>query len=255
MSDFNPQQALGSKVGPLPLGVWAVLAGGVVGGYILWQRHKAAAVAPAPTPAASTLNGGALDNTQAGSLFTSTGASAPASSSSPAPITDNDQWRQAAEIALVAKGYLPTTVDDAISAYLSGAGMTPQQSAIINLAINAVGPAPITPPPALPGTVESPVAPPPSAPIVTSPAPTAQPAAPAPITTPVVSTGRTGPTLRSGSSGASVSTLQSLLNAHGAHLAVDGKFGPLTLAAVRTFQSQQHIAVDGIVGPVTWSRL
>jgi len=38
-------------------------------------------------------------------------------------------------------------------------------------------------------------------------------------------------------------------------LAEDGVFGPLTLAAVRAFQSRFGLAVDGIVGPITWAAL
>ena len=63
------------------------------------------------------------------------------------------------------------------------------------------------------------------------------------------------PLLRSGSSGPLVSTLQTLLNQHGASLAVDGAFGPLTDAAVRQFQSANGLEVDGIVGPATAASL
>jgi len=48
-----------------------------------------------------------------------------------------------------------------------------------------------------------------------------------------------------------VTELQSLLNHHGAELAVDGDFGPLTEAAVRDFQVEKGLSVDGIVGPQT----
>jgi peptidoglycan hydrolase-like protein with peptidoglycan-binding domain len=53
--------------------------------------------------------------------------------------------------------------------------------------------------------------------------------------------------------------LQRELNAkEGAGLAVDGQFGPLTEAAVKTWQ-RNHISVakyvDGIVGPLTWHSL
>jgi peptidoglycan hydrolase-like protein with peptidoglycan-binding domain len=60
------------------------------------------------------------------------------------------------------------------------------------------------------------------------------------------------PNIRQGSVGQPVRSLQYLLNARGACLAVDGIFGPRTNAAVRTFQSTHGLVVDGIVGPQTW---
>lgn len=63
-----------------------------------------------------------------------------------------------------------------------------------------------------------------------------------------VGTGRL--TLRRGSEGAEVRTLQAKL-----HVAVDGSFGPKTEAAVRTFQSTHNLVPDGIVGPKTWAAL
>lgn len=52
-----------------------------------------------------------------------------------------------------------------------------------------------------------------------------------------------------------VANAQALLDAHGAHLNIDGNFGPLTDAAVREFQTSQGIGVDGIIGPITWNKL
>lgn len=52
-----------------------------------------------------------------------------------------------------------------------------------------------------------------------------------------------------------VTELQELLNKHGAHLAVDGDFGPVTLAAVKSYQSSHGLSVDGIVGPKTKASL
>ncbi len=43
-----------------------------------------------------------------------------------------------------------------------------------------------------------------------------------------------------------------MLNAQGAGLTVDGDFGPVTGAAVRTFQTSNGLGVDGIVGSQTW---
>lgn len=61
------------------------------------------------------------------------------------------------------------------------------------------------------------------------------------------------PSLKVGSSGALVTTLQTLLNSHGANpaLLVDGAFGPRTDTAVRAFQGSHGLVVDGVVGPKT----
>jgi len=65
------------------------------------------------------------------------------------------------------------------------------------------------------------------------------------------------PTLTEGDSGPAVQTLQTRLNVWGANpsLTVDGDFGPLTLTAVKAFQTEQKLTVDGIVGPQTWAAL
>ena len=54
-------------------------------------------------------------------------------------------------------------------------------------------------------------------------------------------------------SAVTVRSLQYLLNAHGADLAVDGIFGARTNSAVRNYQAGHWLVVDGIVGPQTWS--
>lgn len=73
----------------------------------------------------------------------------------------------------------------------------------------------------------------------------------------------TMPEITEGATGGPVRTLQGLLAARGFHLGttgqfhdgIDGDYGQLTSAAVRSFQEEQGITVDNIVGPVTWSRL
>lgn len=64
-------------------------------------------------------------------------------------------------------------------------------------------------------------------------------------------------TVKLGSMGGVVKTLQKLLNAEGANpqLDMDGEFGPLTDAAVRKFQRDNKLLVDGEVGPQTWKAL
>lgn len=63
------------------------------------------------------------------------------------------------------------------------------------------------------------------------------------------------PTLRRGSVGGAVSTLQTALNRKGAKLAVDGEFGANTHAAVIAWQKKAKLMQDGIVGPLTWKSL
>ena len=59
-----------------------------------------------------------------------------------------------------------------------------------------------------------------------------------------------GATLRQGSTGSAVVTLQRALG-----LPADGEFGPMTDRAVRTFQSRHDLTADGVVGPATWAAL
>ena len=63
-------------------------------------------------------------------------------------------------------------------------------------------------------------------------------------------------TVRKGSKGADVKTLQTMLNSiDNAGLAVDGIFGSGTQAAVKKFQKANRLSVDGIVGAKTWAAL
>ena len=74
----------------------------------------------------------------------------------------------------------------------------------------------------------------------------------------VVSTGGSRsplPMLQQGSQGGGVRKAQALLDVFGAHLVVDGDFGPATAAAVRSFQGSHGLQADGIVGPLTWTAL
>jgi peptidoglycan hydrolase-like protein with peptidoglycan-binding domain len=52
-----------------------------------------------------------------------------------------------------------------------------------------------------------------------------------------------------------VRSLQYLLNARGAKLAVDGQFGPKTKAAVIAFQRSHGLVASGVVGAGTWRSL
>ncbi|TGE33389.1 peptidoglycan-binding protein [Desulfosporosinus sp. Sb-LF] len=64
------------------------------------------------------------------------------------------------------------------------------------------------------------------------------------------------PTLAIGSSGPAVVKLQGLLKTRGFYTGnVDGIFGPITRAAVISFQGSMCLVQDGIVGIKTWTAL
>ena len=65
----------------------------------------------------------------------------------------------------------------------------------------------------------------------------------------------THPTLREGSVGSVVITLQKLMNAKGMSLKEDGDFGERTKDAVKIFQSSHNLVSDGVVGKYTWDLL
>jgi len=72
----------------------------------------------------------------------------------------------------------------------------------------------------------------------------------------VTATACTSLVLSSGSRGGCAATIQTALNnLIGAKLAVDGKFGAASAAAVKSFQAARGLTADGIVGPMTWAQL
>lgn len=62
-------------------------------------------------------------------------------------------------------------------------------------------------------------------------------------------------TLKYGSRGNEVKTLQEKLNTKGYNLTTDGIFGTKTLSAVKDYQQKNGLAVDGIAGNNTWGKL
>lgn len=62
------------------------------------------------------------------------------------------------------------------------------------------------------------------------------------------------PLLKKGSESEFVGVLQKRLKASGHNVgAIDNKFGPKTLAAVKAYQKKNALVIDGIVGPMTWT--
>ena len=64
------------------------------------------------------------------------------------------------------------------------------------------------------------------------------------------------PTLKNGSRGDDVKSLQTFLKVFGfGDLTIDGQFGAATTSAVKNFQSFAKLAADGIVGSNTWGKI
>jgi hypothetical protein len=61
--------------------------------------------------------------------------------------------------------------------------------------------------------------------------------------------------IHEGSAGDLVIWAQEHLLAAGQNVAVDGGYGPKTVAAVKNFQSIHRLVLDGVIGPQTWSAL
>ena len=64
-----------------------------------------------------------------------------------------------------------------------------------------------------------------------------------------------GVVLRRGAKGADVRQVQEALVALGYSTTIDGKFGPATAQAVKSFQASSGLTDDGVVGPATLSAL
>jgi len=117
--------------------------------------------------------------------------------------------------------------------------------------VRGVNPAPLPPPPAPPAPQPVPVPPQPD------PAPPAPPQPPTEVTVnvPELSAANPGPTVVNGAVKALQATLSGKWEVTSGATGVDGRFGPSTELAVKTFQNMHGLTEDGIVGPATWTAL
>jgi hypothetical protein len=131
------------KIGPLP--VWGWVGAVALGlGYGYYRRtHPKAAGAP---DLISTTPDNGFGTTVPG---VGAGAVGTAPSTTPATPTDNQSWSVLAQSRLIALGYNPGAVSDALGLWLSGSVLTAQQAAIRDEAIRVAGPPPEPVPPAV----------------------------------------------------------------------------------------------------------
>jgi hypothetical protein len=91
--------------------------------------------------------------------------------------------------------------------------------------------------------------------LTTSTTPSTTPTTTTPSTPTTPATLPEGVVLRRGARGAQVRQVQEALVALGYSTAIDGRFGPATAQAVKSFQTSSGLTDDGIVGPATLSAL
>lgn len=184
-NDRGGAGVFGRRIGPLSVGAWALAgAGGLVLAVLINRRRSssgntgttgegadaAAADAAAgylPLGSGFTVPGGGAGATGPSGTSTST----PPTGTDPKGYETNEAWKRAALAALIAKGYPAIVADDALARYLESQQLTSQQAALVNEALQLVGPAPV-PMPAAPAPPPDPSQPT-SSPTPSAPAPAA----------------------------------------------------------------------------------
>lgn len=160
---------LGKKIGPLPLGVWLIIAAGIF--YFVLKSNKESESGPQTDGAGNvgTINpntgyvyGSPEDRAALGSSSTSLGTSGESGSGGSTvggQYSDNSAWAVAAINYLVSIGVDATSANAAITQFLGSQQLTSAQQGMVNLAIQRLG-APPTPPE--PGGSPPPVVTPPT---------------------------------------------------------------------------------------------
>lgn len=249
---------LTQELGPLPVWAWGAIGGGALLAAQWWSRRGG--YSPAPSPAAV-----------APDPMTGTGAMSPAGaylsysqpSEGTASASTNEDWVKEA----IRGSRTPAADAAALTRYLNGDPLTWAQLQIVEAAIARFGPPPDLPGPG-PDLPTRPAAPRPAAPrpptpparppVTPRPRPPARPPAKKPPKkkAPTIPRMPTQRAIRGGYNRWRVVYLQRWLNENAsANLAVDGIYGPKTIAALARFQKFFGISGEQggrTVGPQTW---
>lgn len=149
---------LGKKIGPLPLGVWLVIAAGIF--YFVYKKNNAGGGSGGPQtdPAGNTgtinpqtgyVYGSSEDQAALGSGSSSLGGSSDPGSTGGSTVAgqyaDNNAWAVAAINYLVSIGVDAVAANTAVTQFLGSQTLTTNQQAEINLVIQRIG-APPSPP-------------------------------------------------------------------------------------------------------------
>lgn len=132
--------SLNHKLGPLPVWAWG-LAGGLLFGVVYYLHKKKADAAAASASqlanqSAFTSLGSSSNGGDAGELATTGGSSGLGGS---ATGTSLAQWAANAVNWLIGQGANPSDATNALSAYINGQTLTPDQSTLVNQALSNFG--------------------------------------------------------------------------------------------------------------------
>lgn len=159
MSDIGEGlgDTLKQKLGPLPLGVWAVIVGAGIGLYL----RRSGYFTPTPSAPSVTTSGGTADTV--GNLY-SPSTTMDTSGTIPSVVTlprTNEEWAALAQREVIGHGYDPLLVTTSIAAFLNGNPLTPAQQAVVREAILLAGapPYPVNAAPYPVTTVPTPITP------------------------------------------------------------------------------------------------
>lgn len=143
MAEYKAPAMFSKQVGPLPVGAWILVVGAGVG-FAYWRKKQT----PTTTTTADTQ--GFTDQT-AGNPLAALGLlqalNSGGTGQSTVGATDNNSWYQSATRVLLARGNQPSLVDSALRKYMQGMSLSTAENAVVELALQLVGPLPSPPPP------------------------------------------------------------------------------------------------------------
>lgn len=125
----------GHQVGPFPAGVWIAVVAVGVGVGVVWRMRRGKVTVSSTTDATPTVVMPAGTSAPSGAVA---GAPALAAPEATGPQT-NGQWLARALERLVAEGQDPGITQAGLSKFLRGDPLTPQEAAIVKLAIRYFG--------------------------------------------------------------------------------------------------------------------
>lgn len=190
MSDPIPEagNALTRKLGPLPVWAYGAIVAAIAWGLWYWRGHSASQVNPTAVTTVPPMNAGDISGANAPQPQVPYSGTISTFPLTPASPTTNAQWAKFVSDSMIALGYAPDNVNNALSAYVNGNQLDQTSKSLVDVALQKFGNAPegilpvkAAPPAPAPAPAPTPAPPPPPAPAPPPPPPPAPaPAPPAP---------------------------------------------------------------------------